>query len=161
MSYKSFRLKVKEIIEAEKTSIGLKAVYSPLPPFVPIDKYPLVAIQINRQFAEGPAITGGVFRPELIVNVWIQIMEIERNSIEKLRENPDICSRIQDDIDDITWKTAEVLRKNRSLLSEAVETNIRGIDMIWKPSLYVAGAIVAGSVIEFGGKMKDFEVDMV
>lgn len=159
--YKEFRLKIKELIEREKDNIGVKAVFSPLPPFVEKENYPLVAVQMGRQSVEIPATTGGQFRPELSAYVWIQVVEITQDTVGELRHNPTECERIQGEIETITEKVAEILRKNRSLEGLATETNIRNIDFEWKPSLFIAGGLIAGAIIELGGAMKAIQVEMI
>ncbi|MFZ5987189.1 MAG: hypothetical protein ACOYWZ_08730 [Bacillota bacterium] len=159
--YKEFRLKIRDLLEANKSTIGVNGVYSPLPPFIPKDQYPLVAILLNRATKEQPETTGGVFRPFISATLWIQIIEISRNSVDGIRENMEYCNQLQEQAEDITEKIVALLRERRSLEGICTESSILEVNFQWRPSLFAQGALVVGSTIDFGGTMTSFEVKMI
>ncbi|MDI6781587.1 MAG: hypothetical protein QME49_05760 [bacterium] len=117
-----------EILNREKIAIGIKHVFGGIPPFIPVDLFPVICVTRQTKNADGFLITPATLRIELNVEIWLQYLEIDQSVVEKVKNDINYASKIEDAVGLLAQKIETVLRVNRTLDGYCQETQLQSTD---------------------------------
>ncbi|MEW6096262.1 MAG: hypothetical protein AB1567_07025, partial [bacterium] len=126
--YQDIQDKLVELIDSNKTTLGINKVYSIIPLFLDSSLYPIVTVTKQTQADVNLVTTGVQVRRKIIFDIWLQILEIDRNIFEKIKTHTDKLQQLEKQNNDIAWKVSELLETNRGLGGEVLESVITGVD---------------------------------
>lgn len=136
------------ILDREKANIGIESVFGSIPPFIPVDLFPIVCVTRQTKNADNFLITPAALRTELTVEIWLQYLEIDQAVIEKVKDEIDYAAKIEDIVGLLTQKIEAVLRANRTLDGYCQETQLMTTDFRYRGQPARPQTLVAGVTIE-------------
>lgn len=147
--YSDIQNKLVEIFEANKNDLGINRVYSIIPLFLDADLYPIVTITKQTQSDISLVTTGVNVRRKIIFDIWLQMLEIDKNTFEKIKDPKEGIERIQrleNQCNEISWKISELLETKRGLQGTVLESIITGVDFRPRQRTSLSQSIVMGTV---------------
>ncbi|OIO41896.1 hypothetical protein AUJ63_04585 [Candidatus Pacearchaeota archaeon CG1_02_35_32] len=145
------------ILEREKETIGIKAVFPCVPPFIDLSLFPVVCVTRQVKQPDTFIVVPSIVRIKMVMEIWLQLAEINLVDVKSIDHV--IASEIEEKVGVLALKIERVLRKNRTLDGYCLEASLLEID--FRPRMQPAKpqTLVAGAVIQLLAETKNIEVE--
>lgn len=135
------------VIDKNKENIGIKHVFGSIPPFIPVDLFPVICVTRQTKNADNFLIVPAALRPELNIEIWMQYLEVDGAIIEKVKDDIGYAARIENAVGILAQKIEAVLRLNRTLDGYCQETQLQATDFRFRQQPARPQTLVAGVTI--------------
>lgn len=159
--YQDIQDKIVELLNSKKAELGINKVYSIIPLFLDSSLYPIITVTKQTQADVNLVATGVQVRRKIIFDIWLQILEIDRNIFEKIKTDTDKLQQLEKQNNTIAWKISELLETNRGLGGEVLESIITGVDFRPRQKTTLSQSITIGTVWSLQVETKNLQRTLV